>query len=207
MTTSSEIPGGDDELLARAVTGDQIAVGRLLGHYRERLKRMVMCRMDDRLVARIDPSDVVQEAMIVAARSLTDYSRKPPLPFYLWLRQITRQRLIDLHRRHLASERRSVLREESMPGWPESSMHQLVQTLVSDGTNPSQAAEKAEVARQVRSALEQLEPTQRELLLLHYIEGLSLAEAGEVLQITADASRMRHFRALKHLRSLLDDTF
>ena len=95
MTTSNEIPGGDEELLARAVTGDQIAVGLLLEQYRERLKRMVICRMDDRLVARIDPSDVVQEAMIVAANSLTDYSRKPPLPFYLWLRRITRQRLID----------------------------------------------------------------------------------------------------------------
>lgn len=193
-----------DELLARAAAGDQQAVGQLLGHYRTRLKRMVACRMDDRISGRIDPSDVVQEALIVAAGGLAEYHRQPPLPFYLWLRRITWQRLTDFHRRHLLAERRSVLREEP-PRWPTSTVQLLVQRLVVDQTSPSGNLEQAELRQRIKAALAQLDATQRELLLLHYVEDLSLADAGAILEITPEAARMRHFRALKRLRELLDD--
>ena len=194
----------DDELLAQAAAGDQAAVTRLLGHYRTRLKRMVACRMDDRISGRIDPSDVVQEALLVAAGGLAEYHRRPPLPFYLWLRRITWQRLTDLHRRHMKADRRSVLREEP-PRWPNSTVQLLVQRLVVDETSASANLEQAEQRQRVKAALAQLDATQRELLLLHYVEGLSLADAGAVLEISPEAARMRHFRALKRLRELLND--
>jgi RNA polymerase sigma-70 factor (ECF subfamily) len=203
MTFSGSTPE-DGELLDRAASGDAEAISHLLGQYRGRLKRMVACRMDDRLSPRIDPSDVVQEAFVVAAGNLALYHQQRPMPFYLWLRRITWQRLTDLHRRHLRAGRRSILREEPPPRWPQSTVQQLVKRLVNAGESPSRNVEKAELRQRVQAALHELEPSQRELLLLHYIEGLSLAEAGEVLQISAEAARMRHFRALKRLREYLD---
>src|SRR3954468_2247098 len=101
-----------DQLLARAGHGDAAARGPLLERHRGRLRGMVALRMDPRLAARVDPSDLVQETMAEAHRRLDDYLRDRPLPFYPWLRQIAADRLADLHRRHVVSRKRTVTREE-----------------------------------------------------------------------------------------------
>jgi RNA polymerase sigma-70 factor (ECF subfamily) len=75
---------------------------------------MVAVHLDRRLAARVDPSDVVQEALLYAAQALDDYLRERPSPFYPWLRQLAWERLIELHRRHLHAQRRSVKREEPL---------------------------------------------------------------------------------------------
>jgi DNA-directed RNA polymerase specialized sigma24 family protein len=69
---------------------------------------MVRLRMDRRLQGRLDPSDVLQEAYLDFARRLGDYCRQRPAPFYLWLRSLTGQKLIDLHRRHLGTQMRAM---------------------------------------------------------------------------------------------------
>src|SRR4051794_39451684 len=101
-----------EELLARAGRGDRSARGELLARHRARLERMVGFRLDRRLAARVDPSDVVQEALTEAAGRLSDYLRQRPLPFYPWLRQFAADRLVELRRQHLQAAKRSVLREE-----------------------------------------------------------------------------------------------
>src|SRR5262245_24069354 len=101
-----------DALLARATAGDPEAAQQLLARHRGRLGRMVAVRLDCRLAARVDPSDVVQEALMDAARKLPDYLRRRPLPFYPWLREIAWERLIKLHQQHLTAGKRSVLREQ-----------------------------------------------------------------------------------------------
>ena len=79
-------PPDTEELLERASRGDQQAIGQLLTRYRPRLRQMVTVRMDPRLKSRIDPSDVVQEALMDASRMLPEYLRDRPLPYYPWLR-------------------------------------------------------------------------------------------------------------------------
>jgi len=153
---------------------------------------------------RVDPSDVVQETLIVAADNLPGYGRDRPMPFYPWLCRLALQRLIDLQRKHLLARRRSVLREGFRQQLNESSVHELARHLLARVPGPQSAAMAAERNAGLQRALASLEETQREVLLLHYVEDLSLAEVAQVLQITPDAARMRHFRALKQLRSLLD---
>ena len=69
---------GDTEVLvSRAAQGDSEALSALMDRYRERLKRMVGLRLDPRLQGRVGASDIVQEAMIEAARRLSDYDRDP----------------------------------------------------------------------------------------------------------------------------------
>ena len=92
-----------DHLLAGASRGDASARGRLLERHRGRLRGMVALRLDPRLAARVDPSDLVQETLAEAHWRLDDYLRTRPLPFYPWLRQIAADRLADLHRRHVAA--------------------------------------------------------------------------------------------------------
>ena len=58
------------ELLRRAAEGDEDALAELLGMHRERLRRMIAIRLDRRLYGRVDASDIVQEAVVEAARRL-----------------------------------------------------------------------------------------------------------------------------------------
>src|SRR3954449_6327982 len=108
----TKAPGPDtDQLLASASQGDATARNRLLERHRPRLKRMVAVRLDRRLAARVDPSDVVQEALAEAARLLPGYLQERPVSFYPWLRRLAWERLVKLHRRHVAAGKRSVARE------------------------------------------------------------------------------------------------
>src|SRR5258708_2650976 len=100
-----------DHLLEQAETGDEHAIGALLARHRSRLRAMVRVRLDRRVAARVDPSDVVQESLLAAYRRLPEYLRDRPIPFYPWLRQLAWERLVRLHQRHLKAKRRSVDRE------------------------------------------------------------------------------------------------
>ncbi len=199
------IPNDPDttELLARAGNGDGSAVEKLLVRHRGRLRRMVAVRIDDRLSARIDPSDVVQEAMMVAAKKLPQYLREPAVSFYPWLRQIAWERLIDVHRRHLRAGRRSVAREEPAAVSDASAMR-LADRLVASGTNPLARLLRDELCTRVRKILEQLGTADREILLLRHLEDLRSVECAEILEISEEAAKKRYLRALQRFRRLLD---
>jgi RNA polymerase sigma-70 factor (ECF subfamily) len=200
MTVS---PGPDtDELLASASRGDPAARGRLLERHRSRLRRMVAVRLDRRLAARLDPSDVVQEAILEAAAGLDDYLRDRPLPFYPWLRRLAELRLADAYRRHLAAARRGVTREEP-PALPGESVLELADRLLAPGGGPSAAARRRERRDRVRAALDALPARDREVLVLRFLEDLPTAEAAAVLGIGEGALKMRVVRALQRLRELL----
>jgi RNA polymerase sigma-70 factor, ECF subfamily len=194
-----------EALLNRLAGGDQHAADALLGRHRDRLKKMVSCRMDPRLGARVSPSDVVQETMLTAAKDLHSFAKHRPMPFYPWLRRLAWNRLMDLQRRHLHRKKRSVGREEPAAAVTDQSLYELAKRLVGHGPSPSRVVQTRETRDRLRAALEALEPTQRELLLLRYVEDLTLAEAATVLEITVDAAKMRHLRAVQRLRTLLAD--
>jgi RNA polymerase sigma-70 factor (ECF subfamily) len=193
-----------EELLAQASRGNSTARSQLLAQHRGRLRQMVAARMDRRLAARFDPSDVVQEVLLQADRHLADYLEHRPIPFYPWLRQFAVNHLIDLHRRHLKAGRRSVTREEMpSPRLPDESADELVERLFARDSSPSARLEREEVRQQVRQALEQLPERDRELLVLRHLERLSTAEIAAVLGVSEATVYTRHLRALKRLGELL----
>ena len=106
--------------------------------------------MDPKLRPRVDPSDVVQEAHLEAVRRLDDFLEKPTLPFKLWLRQITLDRLLMMRRRHVGAARRSVAREAALP---DGSSCALARQLIAAGSTPSQQLGREELARRVRDAV------------------------------------------------------
>lgn len=192
------------ELIDRARGGDRSAVGQLLDRHRERLRQMVAVRMDERLAARIDPSDVVQEALMVASRRLTNYANQPGIAFYPWLRQIAWNCLVDLHRRHLLAGRRSVNREQHL-GISETSVALLADQLLGGGTSPLGHLLLKELRTRIRAVLGQLSAEDREILLLRHLEQLTMAECAAVIRTSETAATQRHLRALKRLRRLLED--
>jgi RNA polymerase sigma-70 factor (ECF subfamily) len=193
-----------DQLLRAADRGDAQARGRLLERHRGRLRRMVALRLDRRLAARVDPSDVVQESLAEADRRLDGYLRERPLPFYPWLRQLAWERLAALYRRHVRAQRRSVTREEAEPlGLPDGSVLALADRLLARAASPSEALGREELKQRVRAALDRLSGRDREVLVLRHLEELSAAEVGAVLGLSEAAVKMRALRALKRLRALM----
>jgi RNA polymerase sigma-70 factor, ECF subfamily len=192
------------ELLALSAAGDRAAREALLDRHRRRLCQMVAVRMDPRLAARLDPSDVVQDALADAAGRLDAYLRNRPLPFYPWLRHLTWERIVHLHRRHVTAGRRSVRREEPLV-LPDQSTLDLADRLLARGSSPSREAQRRELRAKVRAALDRLADGDREVLVLRHLEQLSVAETAEVLGVTDGAVKMRHLRALARLKELIGD--
>jgi RNA polymerase sigma-70 factor (ECF subfamily) len=195
-----------DELLRRVDIGDDSARQHLLTRHRDRLRRMVAVRLDPRVAARVDPSDVVQEALLDAAGRLSDYARTRPVPFYPWLRRLAWEHLVKLHEKHLYARKRTVKREA--PGGldlPDDSALQLAERIASSGTGPSRHMLRAELQKRVRDALGKLSSTDREVLVLRYLEQLPTAEIAAVLGLGESAVKMRHRRALDRLLGQLGD--
>ena len=115
MTSDAD---ADQILLQRICAGNPQALGELFVAHRERLRRMVQLRLDRRLQGRVDPSDVIQEAFVDAARRLAEYTADPAMPPFLWLRFLTAQRLVTLHRVHLGVKGRDAGREVSLHSGP-----------------------------------------------------------------------------------------
>jgi RNA polymerase sigma-70 factor (ECF subfamily) len=205
MVAMTEAIDISQELLRRAVDGDQAALADLLSPYRSRLKRMVRIRLNPRLQGRVDDSDVVQDALLEASQRLGEYLNGPGMSFFLWLRHITGRKLIDVHRRHLGRQKRDPGLEVSLHrgAWPLASCTSLAEQLLGRLSSPSQAAIKAEMRQRVQDALNSLEPLDREVLAMRHFEQLSNVETATALGIGKSAASSRYLRALKRLKDIL----
>jgi RNA polymerase sigma-70 factor (ECF subfamily) len=187
----------DPEPLLDAVRrGDRQAVDDLLVAHRDYLRAVVALRMDPRLRARVDESDVVQEASLAAARRMADYLDRRPMGFRLWLRQTALECLLQLRRRHLGADCRAAGREVALS---DPSALLLAGRLLPVDT-PSGAARERERVELVRRAVADLPDDDREVILLRVYEGLANAEAAAVLGLHPDAASKRFARALIRLR-------
>ena len=200
----SEAASQTEVLLARVATGDQAAGESLLLRHQARLRKMIAVRLDRRLAGRLDPSDVIQEVFAEAARELPAYAQRQPVPFYPWLRRIAWERLVKLHQRHLYAAKRTAWRETSLPPTDESVLL-LAERLADPGTSPSMRVVRVEMRDRVRAGLEQLPNRDREVLVMRYLEQLSMAEIAAVMGSTEGAIKVRHLRAIERLRNRLGD--
>lgn len=194
-----------DKLLADARRGDAGAVDALLGEFREPLRKAVGLRLDPVLARRVDASDIVQDVLIEANQRLTEYLKKPDMPFHLWLRHLAQDRIIDAHRRHRLAQRRSVDREQPIarPNWADESDASLVAQLIDTDRTPASGAIQAELARRLAAAVNELGEDDREIILLRHHEQLANQDVAAVLGLTEAAASMRYLRALRRLRAVL----
>jgi RNA polymerase sigma-70 factor (ECF subfamily) len=199
-------PSELDSLLARVREGDQGALATLFDRYRDRLRRMVRLRLDRRLQGRLDPSDVLQEAFLDVARRAPEYAARPDMPVFLWLRFLTAQRLLALHRQHLGAQMRDAGQEVSLyrGALPMASSVSLAAQLMGRFTSVTQAAARAELQVRLQAVLNGMEPLDREVLALRHFEELTNAETAEVLGIRKSAASNRYIRALKRLKDILN---
>lgn len=194
-----------DRLLDAARAGAPGAVDRLLGEFREPLRRVIDLRLDPAIARRVDASDIVQDVLIEANQRLTEYLKSPDMPFHLWLRHLAQDRIIDTHRRHRLAQRRSVDREQPIarPVWADESGVSLVAQLIDTDRTPTSEAIRHELQRRLAAAVDRLAEDDREVILMRHHEALSNQEVARALGLTEAAASMRYLRALRRLRAVL----
>src|SRR5262245_11954901 len=204
-TVNSDGASADTVLVEQARRGDPQAVGRLLDLYRPRLRLMVDLRLDRRLQGRLDPSDVLQEAYLDACKRIGEYAQKASMPFFVWLRLLTAEKLVFLHRHHLRVQMRDAGREVQLPVdvlCPASSAV-LAAELVARHPSPSDVAAQAEMGAKLEAALDAMDALDREVLVLRHFEQLTNCETAHTLGLTESAASQRYVRALERLRAML----
>jgi len=195
-----------EELLAGAKKGESDAVNNLMERHRNALRRMVQMRLDQKIQRRVDVSDVVQDVLIEANRRLATYLENPVMSFRLWLRQIAKDRIIDAHRRHRVSAKRSVDREQQLAAQVgnDRSTIDLAAQIYDPELTPAAAAAQQEMARRVEGAIRLLNDQDCEIILMRHYEQLSNQEIAAALELSEPAASMRYLRAVRRLRELLD---
>lgn len=207
MCGTSDDPLKTEQLLAQAAAGDGAAWGSLLTAHEQRLIRMVAFRMDPRLRERIDAADVVQEAFVRASAHREDFFRASERPLYLWLRKIVYNKLFELHRHHLGVHMRDANRDQPLAvprNWDDTT-EALWLHLSGHLTSPSAAAVRGEAKIRLAEALDRMDATDREVLMLRHFEQLTNAEAARVVGIEERAAGKRYLRALARLEKILSE--
>jgi RNA polymerase sigma-70 factor (ECF subfamily) len=194
-------------LISLAACGDQHAAGTLFARFHERLLKMIRLRMDRRLKGRVDSEDILQEAYLDATQRLKDYAAHPPMSFFLWLRFLAAQKLIDAQRHHLGVEKRNAELEVSLyrGPMPEATSASLAAQLLGRLTSPSRAAIRAETQLKVQEVLNNMDSIDREVLVLRHFEHLTNNEVAELLAISKAAASKRYVSALKRLKETLSE--
>jgi RNA polymerase sigma-70 factor (ECF subfamily) len=170
---------------------------------------MIALRLDQRLGGRVSPSDVLQETYVDAMKRVPHFFANPDMPFFIWLRWIAGQRLVEVHRQHLGAQMRDAGLEVSLqrryPAAASSTC--LAAQLVGSLSSPSRAAIRGETLQQLEAALERLDPIDREILALRYFDGLSFAQIGAILGLKENTANARALRAAVKFRRLIPAPF
>jgi RNA polymerase sigma-70 factor (ECF subfamily) len=191
------------ELLLRIQGGDPLAFDELFERHRAEVHRAVSRRLEPTLRSRMDASDVVQEAQLEAVGRLAEFIERRPMPFRLWIVRTAIQRLLKLTR-HARAARRDVAREQPIPEGSGSTRQQPRDAAPrAAAVTPSQQVAARDTATRLHAALARLGETDRAILELRALAGMSYEEAGARLAIEPAAARKRYGRALLRLRVLL----
>ena len=184
---------------------DQGFWAELTQEFRPRLRRMVDLRMEEQIRGRLDASDVVQDAFLEAFQRLPEYVDNPAVPFYVWLRALTFQRLTLAHRQNLGVKARDARRETPLQrGFiTDATSAVLMNALLGTTDSPSAVAVREEQKQAIERALAEMDPTDREVLILRHFEEMTNNEIAATLDLKPSAATNRYIRALEKLKAAM----
>jgi RNA polymerase sigma-70 factor (ECF subfamily) len=177
------------EILEAARAGSAESAGRLIDRARPYLLHLAARALHGRAAAGESPSDVVQEAAIVAVRRLSEFEGNEERRFRAWM-----SRIVTLRVRNVL--RRGQIREAvgfSTAGGP-----------ADGGSSPSSRAGHDEERNRLEHALKQLTEPDCQLMRWHLEDNLTFVEMGRRLGVSDVTARANYLRAIKRLRSVLN---
>lgn len=178
-----------DELALAARGGDRVAVSALLRAIQPRVARYCRARVGVRLGTCVSADDVTQEVLIAVMQALPSY-RPDSSAFISFVFGIASHKVADFYRKR---QREPVTPVGEIP------------TTVDRGPQPETVVLQHDERQQVGKLLERLTETQRNILVLRLLVGLSADEVARVVGSTSSAVRVNQYRALDKLRRILSE--
>jgi RNA polymerase sigma-70 factor, ECF subfamily len=205
MSVNHSLEANEGTLLGRLRSGDRDVLGELFRLHRPRLWRLVRFRMDRRLLGRIDPDDVLQEAFLVGSSRIESFLTEPGASLFVWLRLIVMQTLCDLHRHHLGAQMRDARRDIAIDPAHDGTRTSvcLAALLVGSVTSPSQAVAAIELMGRLEQAISSMSEVDQEIIALRHFEDLNNLETAEALGLTPQAASNRYVRSIARLKQIL----
>jgi RNA polymerase sigma-70 factor (ECF subfamily) len=190
-------------MLARARRGQAEALGDLLALYRNYLRLLAQAQVGSLELA-VDPSDVVQEALMEAHRDFRDFVGTTEAELVVWLRRILVRNLADQAKYHRA-HRRDCRRRRSLEAMLERSSTAVHRALQAGISTPSAHAARREQAVLLADALARLPDDYRAVIVMRHIDRLPFEHVAMRMGRTSGAVRKLWARALAKLRSVLEE--
>ena len=166
------------------------------------LRMLAGLHMDPRLRGKLDPSDLVQDALLKAHQALPRFHGSSDRERMAWLRQILANTLANAVR-DFTRAKRDVALERSLEAALQQSSSRLELWLAAGGDPPGRRAEHEEQVLRVSRELAALPDPQRQAVLLKYCQGWSMADIGRHLDRTPAAVASLVRRGLERLRERL----
>jgi RNA polymerase sigma-70 factor, ECF subfamily len=191
--TGAERPG-DAALLARLRAGDEAAFAELVRTHGGRMLAVARRYLDSEDAAQ----DCVQEAFIAAFKAVDRFEGRSSLA--TWLHRITVNAALQVLRRR--SHKDEVPIEPWLASFDEDGLRQGPSEVTAAGAEELLARD--DVRAEVRAAIDRLPASYRNVLLLRDIEGLSIKEVAQMLELTENNAKVRLHRARTALKKQLE---
>jgi len=195
-------PSGIARSIRLAREGEPEALNDLLDAHRNYLRLLAASCLYREMRGKADPSDVVQETLLKVHENFHQFRGTTELEWMAWLRTILVHNLTDFQK-GFQRQRRKVTRERSIESVMDRSSAILRNMIPAKGLSPSQEAQRREAAALVADALAELEPEDRDVVILRSLHELDWNAIGEKTGRSPDAARMLWARAMQRVGGLL----
>jgi len=182
--------------------GQQEALNELLETHRNYLRVLAASCLHHELRGKADPSDVVQGTLLKVHQNFGHFRGTTELEWMSWLRKILVNHLTDVQK-GFRRERRNVTREQPLESLVDRSSAMLRNLVPAQGPSPSQEAQRREATALVADAIAELEPEDRDVVILRNLHELDWKAVGERTGRSPDAARMLWARAMQRVGGLL----
>lgn len=197
------IDEGKQDLIQRAVDGEQSALERLLLGYYDRLSRRIARKLPASLRGSVTEEDILQEAFIDAFQRIGTFEPRGERAFFRWLITIAEHRLLDVIKGQHTVKRGGGRNQQRSPASFGDSVDELIELLAGPQHSPSQSAARHEAVAAVQVGLAGLAEDYRHAIHLRYFEGLTPVEVADRMNRTPHAVHNLCHRGLKELRAVL----
>jgi RNA polymerase sigma-70 factor, ECF subfamily len=194
------------QLIRLARRDDPAAVDHLLAAYRNYLKVLAQVWVTPSDPARMEASDLVQEALLKAHQRFGQFRGQTEEELTAWLRRILARHVVDVVRRNQAAARQPS-REQSLENLINGSATALQNLAVQSGSSPSEHAQRRELGVILADALADLPDLHRQAIVLRSLKELPWSEVAEQMNRSISTVRMLWVRGLSELRTNLEERF
>ncbi|MEM9186768.1 MAG: sigma-70 family RNA polymerase sigma factor [Planctomycetota bacterium] len=194
--------GADPEaaLIAKSLAGDETALEQLLLRYYDRLLSYIRQQLPTNLAGKVGPEDILQHTYLKAFRAIGGFEPRSGYSFFSWLKRIADNERTDQYRK----AKREAVVSTRPKGEQSSGYADMVGQLAGDDPTATVLARRRELIGVLHVTLAGMKPQHRQVIELYHLEGRSVEQVAETLDLTTGQVRGLLHRARASLKDAIN---